>query len=132
MQKTGPMDIGHRLRHCQSDFRSGTGINGRSGFALSKISSVNVFEDQANCFSETDHIMHPNDVFVIERSQRVRFAPEPLAQFLLILFGAVDRFNSDEPLHAQLPGLIDNSHPPSADFRQDFITRNLREIGPSK
>ena len=132
MQKTGSVDIGHRLRHSQSDFGSGPRINGQSGFALSEILSIDVFEDQANRFSETDHVIDPDDMFMIERSQRVRFASEPLAQFLLILFGTIDHLNGDKPFDAQLNGLINDPHPASADFHYDFIAGNLREIGPGK
>jgi len=67
------------------------------------------------------NLMDLDDVRVLQARDGFRLRPESLHLTLTGKAPAQDHLERDDPVQADLPGLVNDPHPAAGDFRQEFV-----------
>ena len=103
-------------------WRAGCGVPERACARLPPSRSSIVKNGHPSCVT---HIINLNDVRVVQPRHRLRFALKPRPLVGSRVRPGTQHLESDEPVQAQVPRLVDDAHPAAPEHRLDVVAGNL-------
>jgi hypothetical protein len=88
--------------------------------------AVDEFSDQVLAAVELAGVVHGEDVRVIERRSRLRFALEPATSGRIRQQQLGEKLDGDRAIQLRVEAAVDLTHPAAAERRDDFVRPDAR------
>ena len=111
----------HRLGHFRDEFRRGPGVLGEPFESLVECIAFDQLHAEIALVLVMAHLVDRHDPRVVEQRDGLGLVLESAELVLARELRVADQLQGDAPIQTDLPGLVDDPHPPLTENLEQFV-----------